>query len=319
MGTLYIDRKDCHIKIDGNALAFYIDGKREGIVPIGPIKRAIFVGNMTLETSVLKKFSELGIKAIFLSGKRLRFCGMLQGRLHYNGLLRLRQYEKTKTDFVSHFSTEIVKRKIESQVCLLTESIQRRHDLRHYLLDAINSLKKRLERFGSDIFTIESLKGLEGSASAIYFSAYTRLFPDSLGFTKRTRRPPLDPVNAMLSLCYTLLHFELVREIEIIGLDPTIGYYHQFDYGRESLACDLVEIFRHEVDRFIWHIFRTRELSADGFSRDPKDNGCYLKKEKRKRFYHIYEEWAKDIRPLLTKEVRSVARSINDSKDTLPE
>jgi CRISPR-associated protein Cas1 len=318
MGTLYIDRKDCHIKVDGNALAFYVNGKREGIVPLEPLKRVIFIGNLTLDTSVLKRFSDLGIKAIFLSGRRLRFCGMLQGSLHNNGLLRLRQYEKAKTDFSRLIASEIVKRKIRSQIDVLTEALKSRHDLRFYLSNAIDSLNKILERLNSS-FTKESLKGIEGSASAIYFNVYTGLFPDSLNFNRRTRRPPLDPVNAILSLCYTLLHFEIVREIEVIGLDPVIGFYHEFDYGRESLACDIVEIFRADVDRFVWNLFRTREFSGDDFSTDNKNGGCYLKKEKRKRFYPLYEEWARGIRPLLTEEVREMARRINDGEDPLPE
>lgn len=319
MGTLYIDRKDCYIKIDGNALAFYVNGKREGIVPIEPLKRVIFIGNMRLDTSVIKRFSEHGIKAIFLSGKRLKFCGMLQGSLHKNGLLRLKQYEKAKSDFAKQFSNGIVKRKIESQINLLKEALESRQDLRFYLLNALNSLKKTLKKIDSAILEIDSLKGIEGSASAIYFNAYTKLFPASLNFSRRTRRPPLDPVNAMLSLCYTLLHFEIVREIEAIGLDPFIGFYHEFEYARESLACDIMEIFRANVDRFVWNIFRTREFFGDDFTKDSKNRGCYLKKEKRKNFYPLYESWAKSIRPLLTEEVRNIAKNISDGEDTILE
>lgn len=209
MGTLYIDRKELHIRLDGQALAFYRDGEREGLVPISPLKRVIVIGNVSIETPVLHKLSNENVSVIFLSGKRLRFCGMLHGRLHNNGILRVKQYEKS----LSLFSIEM-----------------------------------------------ETLRGLEGGASATYFQAYTKLFPESLRFKKRNRRPPEDPVNAMLSLCYTLLHYEIVREIEVIGLDPTIGFYHQFDYGRESLACDLVELYRIDVDRFVWELFREEDI-----------------------------------------------------------
>ena len=95
MGTLYIDRKELYIKLDGNALAFYNNSEREGIVPIKPLKRVVVVGNVTLETPVLHRLSDEGISVIFLSGKRGRFCGMLHGRLHNNGQLRVRQYEKS--------------------------------------------------------------------------------------------------------------------------------------------------------------------------------------------------------------------------------
>lgn len=317
MGTLYIDRKDIHIKLDGNALAFYSNGHKEGIVPLEPVKRVIFVGNITLETSIIKKFTELGISAIFLSGRRLRFSGMVHGRLHNNGIMRLRQYEMAMSEFARECAQEIVARKVKTQLTLLDEALALRHDLRLELTMAIETLKKIVDRLNSESFNIESLKGLEGSASASYFGAYINLFPKSLGFKKRTRRPPRDPVNAMLSLCYTLLHFELVREIEVIGLDPTIGFYHQFEYGRESLACDLVEIFRCDVDRFVWNVFRERTFTADDFYKDTENGGYYLKKQKRKVFYPLYEDWAKHFRQAFIEETRCLARRILDEKDTL--
>ncbi|GAB4534836.1 MAG: CRISPR-associated endonuclease Cas1 [Thermodesulfovibrionia bacterium] len=319
MGTLYIDRKNCHIRLDGNALAFYSNGQKEGIVPIEPVKRVIFIGNMAIETSVLRRFSDMGISAIFLSGRRLRFSGMMHGRLHNNAILRLRQYKKAISGFAREFAQEIVMKKVKSQLVLLKEAIETRHDIRLELTESIKSLEEILKRLYSESFTIESLKGIEGSASAGYFKAYSNLFAESLNFKRRTRRPPLDPVNAMLSLCYTLLHFELVREIEVIGLDPFIGFYHQFEYGRESLACDLVELFRTDADRFVWKIFKDREFTAQDFSKDHEDGGCYLRKNKRKDFYHLYENWARGMRQAFTEEVRILARRLNDEKDTLSE
>ncbi|MBI5194626.1 MAG: CRISPR-associated endonuclease Cas1 [Nitrospirae bacterium] len=317
MGTLYIDRKDLYIKLDGNALSFYNNNEREGMVPIKPLKRVVVVGNVTLETPVLHKLSDEGISVIFLSGKRTRFCGMLHGRLHNNALLRVKQYEKSITPSLE-FSRDIVSMKVTAQADLLRNAMTTRHDLRLPLKTAIDTLEKVIHNITNGD-TIDSIRGYEGGASASYFSAYTRLFPESLRFKNRNRRPPQDPVNAILSLCYTLLHFELVREIEVIGLDPTIGFYHQFEYGRESLACDLVESYRPDVDRFVWDIFRERKFTDRDFSNEDERPGCYLKKESRKRFYPLYEEWAQTMRSKFVEEVRSLARRIMDGQDPLPE
>ena len=319
MGTLYIDRKNIVIKLDGNALAFYANGEREGSVPIKPLKRVIVAGNIMLETSVLHRLATEDISVLFLSGKRQRFCGMLHGRLHNNGLLRVRQYEKSLTSFHKEMAIYIVRKKIISQRQLLVDVIERRPDLRLPLTNAVGVLTHILEKIVRGSPDIESLRGLEGGASASYFSAYITMFPDSLEFKKRNRRPPEDPVNAMLSLCYTLLHYEMVREIEVIGLDPTIGFYHQFEYGRESLACDLVEPYRPDVDRFVWKIFRDRVFTSRDFAEADERPGCYLKKESRKRFYPVYEEWAQNMRPLWIEEVRGLARRIVDGQDTLSE
>jgi len=356
MGTLYIDLKDAHIKLDGNVLAFYSKNEKQGIVPIRPLKRVVIIGNVTIDTLVLRRLAENDISVLFLSGKRGRFCGMLHGRLHNNGILRARQYEKSMekdndgTSFPVKFSMDIVTRKISAQYELLREAMNIRPNLRFPLKRAISILEKVIDRIrglslsiadsrsmqehepiehyqkkgepgyiraaqdaGNDqdnLHVIDTIRGYEGSASAAYFAAYTKLFPPSLNFTRRTRRPPEDPVNAMLSLCYTLVHYEIVREIECIGLDPTIGFYHQFEYGRESLACDLVEIFRPDVDRFVWKIFRERVFAERDFSSGDERPGYYMKKNSRSRFYTLYEEWAKDMRAKFVEEVRSVAKSI---------
>ncbi len=320
MGTLYIDRKDIHIRLDGNALAFYSNGKKEGIVPIAPLKRVIMVGNKVIDTAVLRRLAEQNISVLFLSGKNMKFCGMLHGRLHNNGLLRLRQYEKTTNpDFCLRVTKDIIPQKIESQVEFLKEVIDNKHNKQIREIDfipAIKSLTKCIESI-RDADSIEAIRGFEGGAQAIYFSAYEKLFPAELGFNNRNRRPPLDPVNAMLSLIYTLCHYEVVREIEVIGLDPTISFYHQFEYGRESLACDIVEFFRPSADRFVYELFNKTEFTAQDFSKDNESGGCYLKKQSRKRFYILYEEWAKRLRPQITEKVRILVRSIMDGKEPL--
>src|SRR3989304_826977 len=319
MGTLYIDRKELHIKLDGQALAFYSNGKREGIVPINPFKRGIMVGNIVIETSVLHRLSDEGISVLFLSGKRLRFRGMVHGRLHNNGILRVKQYEKSLSPVSLEIAVDIVKRKVEGQKVFLLNVRESRSDLRFPMTNAAGIFEKKLGTLNTKEIKMETLRGLEGGASATYFSAYTKIFPESLSFKKRNRRPPKDPVNAMLSLCYTLLHYENVREIEVIGLDPTIGFYHQFEYGREALACDLVELYRTDVDRFVWGIFRERQFTVRDFSQGDERPGCYLKKESRTRFYPLYEEWAKDLRPKLVNEVRTLATRIMDGQDIIPE
>ncbi len=319
MSTIYIDRKDVHVKLDGNALAFYAGGERQGVVPIHPLERVVIVGNVLIETPVLHRLADERTGVIFLSGKKLVFRCMLHGRLHNNGILRVRQYEKSLTDFAPVTARDLVLRKIKGQRDFLDEARAGRPDLRLELTTAINVLEKVYGTVQEETAGIERLRGMEGGASASYFAAFTTMFPESLDFNRRDRRPPGDPVNALLSLCYTMLHFEMVREIGMIGLDPVIGFYHQFDYGRESLACDLVEPYRPDVDRLVWELFRGRVFASRDFAEDDERPGCYLKKEARKRFYPAYEEWAKAMRPFWTEEARTLARRIMNGQDPLSE
>jgi hypothetical protein len=125
-----------------------------------------------------------------------------------------------------------------------------------------------------------SLRGLEEAGAAAYFEGFADLLPDRLKFSGRNRRPPRDPVNAMLSLGYTLLHAEAVLALYGAGLDPFIGFYHGLDFGRESLACDLVEPLRVEVDQHALMLFRSEKLRPEDFS--TTESGCLLGKAGRR-------------------------------------
>lgn len=316
MGTLYIDRKDVEIRSDGGAIAFYTNGRREGVAPIKPFKRVVICGKVTIDSTVLHKLADANISVLFLSGKSLRFRGALHGKLHKNGLLRLRQYEKALTGFPLEWSVILVRGKVTAALELLLEAGDARPDRRREMLKGVGVLEGVLESLDeSPRCAKDRLRGLEGGAAAAYFSAYTSLFPPSLEFSGRKRRPPTDPVNAILSLTYTLLHWEVVREIEVIGLDPTIGFYHDFDYGRESLACDLIEPLRPLADRWIWKLFRERYFTARDFSEGDERPGCYLKKGGRKEFYLLYEQWVGDMRSMIRENVRGLARIVGGSGD----
>lgn len=316
MSTVFIDRKDIEMRVDGNSITFYSKGKREGNLPIAPLKRIVIVGNIKIETSVFYKLIKKGITVTFLTG-RLKYSGTLTGPMHNNGLLRVKQYEKSLNEFAGLFSAELINKKIISQRDFIYEMKEIKPILSMHIDKALTIIERIMTNINTNTPSIESLRGIEGSASSLYFSLYSKLFPESLKFKRRVKRPPKDSVNAMLSLCYTMLHFEIVREIQLIGLDPTIGFYHQFEYGRESLACDLVERFRVSVDRFVYELFKDKHIISRDFMEDSETGAIYLKKAGRKKFYPLYEQWAQQQRPLWREEVQSLARRILEEKDII--
>lgn len=316
---MYLDRKGAELRLDGGALAVYVNGERDGSIPLAPVDRVVVIGRQTIETAVLHRLAEQGVAVVFLSGRTQAFRGRLAGRLHNHARLRLAQYAARQGALAHRLATEWITAKLDEQAALLREAAAARLDQRAVLLRAAEIIgDTRAKAAGAG--TSERLRGLEGGAASAYFGALPSVFPPSLGFEGRERRPPRDPVNALLSLTYTLAHWEWVRECELIGLDPLVGFYHEVEYSRESLACDLLEPFRPVVDRWVWGLFRDRRFESRDFASDQDRPGCSLKKSARGRFYAAYEEWIAPRRSRMRDVVEALARRIlSDGEDALPE
>jgi CRISPR-associated protein Cas1 len=179
------------------------------------------------------------------------------------------------------------------------------------LTNALDTLARLQARIAVDSGALDrdTLTGLEGAGAAAYFRAYATLFADSLEFSRRRRRPPPDPVNVCLSLGYTLLHHEAVREIQVVGLDPLLGFLHVPERGRESLASDLVEPLRPHVDEWVWRNFAERLLRREHFSLE-KGGACLMGKTGRQRFYDGFEPLAAGLRRLLRRTARNLAADL---------
>lgn len=138
--------------------------------------------------------------------------------------------------------------------------------------------------------SIDSLRGIEGTAAARYFQGLAGMVPAGFGFDGRNRRPPRDPVNALLSFGYVLVGNELQALLDAMGFDPYLGFYHQIDYGRPSLALDLLEEFRAAlVDRFSAGLLNLGILRPEDFGETP-EKGRILRREAMKTYFACYEK-----------------------------
>jgi CRISPR-associated protein Cas1 len=201
--------------------------------------------------------------------------------------------------------------KLRSQSRFLRQALQRRPDCRKPLWDGIEQIQRACAGIGraeEGASTVQRLRGIEGAAAASYFSAFAPLFPADLAFAGRNRRPPKDPVNAALSLGYTLLHFEAVNACHAAGLDPYVGFYHEPAYHRESLAADLIEPLRASVDAWVWRLFAERDLRGESFVQE--EGGCLLKKHGREVFYARYELFIRPLRCRLRRHCLLIARRL---------
>jgi len=300
MSSLYLDRKDLAVKLDGQALALYEAGQKKGTVPLHLLDRVIVRGNIQLESRVLGALTQRNIGFLVLSGRSTEATAMLSGKSHGDALRRLGQYRMSLSDEARRpLAKWLVLAKLRGQQRLLQDALAVRPDLRKPLTGALNTLQGIGGTLRGDAFSVSlsELRGYEGSAAAACFGAYRHLFAESLNFAGRKKRPPPDPVNACLSLGYTLLHYDAVRACHWTGLDPMLGFYHDVSFGRDSLACDLMEPLRPFMDKWVWHLFRERRLRAEHFSDDK--GRCLLNKEGRQRFYGFYESQVGSARRLL--------------------
>lgn len=312
MATLYLDRKDLELRHEGQHLCLYENGNRRGTVPLQQVERIVMRGRATVTTGALGLLAEAGVALLVLSGRQGRSAAILQGRLHGDTRRRIAQYgwyadEQARVPW----ARRLVALKLRSQRVFLQKLLQARPDHRCVLQASARQIGETLSGLLTADETALSptrLNGIEGAAAAAYFAAFTRVFPPSLDFTDRNRRPPRDPVNAALSLGYTLLHFEAVQACYLNGLDPYIGFYHEPAHRRESLAADLIEPLRVHIDRWVWRLFADRELRVEDFI---VDNGaCLLKKEGRTLFYARYETVAPPLRRLLRRYGLVVVRRL---------
>ncbi len=310
MTSLYVDRRGVTLKADGEALVFYENDERVGTVPLAPLSRVYLRGDVTLSSSLLGKLGERGIGVVVLSGRKAEPT-MLLARPHNDAARRVAQYRLSQdAGFCLRFSRNIVAAKLRSQAAFLAERRDEDPRSRYVLTHSLQRLENAITSVNEQT-SVGSLRGLEGAGAAAYFEGFGDLLPERLKFKTRNRRPPKDPVNATLSLAYTLLHAETVMALYGAGFDPFVGFYHALDFARESLACDVVEPLRVEVDRHLLGLFRSEKLRADNFSM--ADGACLLGKAGRTCFYAEWEPLAERLRKRLAETMADVAAALGQA------
>ncbi|MEE6075731.1 CRISPR-associated endonuclease Cas1 [Avibacterium paragallinarum] len=314
MSSLYIDRKGIEIKLNSEALACYENGERVGTIPLAPIDRVYLKGNVKLQASLLAKFGEKGIGIICLSGRK-NTPTLFIPQPHNDAQRRIAQYQLSQNElFCLVYAKNVVLAKLITQKNWLWEAISKRPDKKDKLIKKVSELDSLISRVNEQP-DLPALRGIEGRAAAVYFSALSQYLPPALDFQGRNRRPPRDPFNAGLSLCYTMLHAEAVLCAYSAGLDPYIGFYHSLDYGRESLACDLIEPLRPLVDNWLLGCFRREELRADHFT--TTQEGCFLGKAGRVHFYQAYEKVIAEWRKILTENCYDLSKLFKEHQSNV--
>ena len=287
MATLYLERSSMEIEVENETIVLRENGTLLQRIPCRLVDRIVVTADLSLQVGALRRLGRAGI-GVFLPASRSGADVLLwpaETRAGTRKLGQARIYMDARQR--QAWAARVVRGKVQGQMGVLRALESRRPEKGFELAKGREQLSGALGRLRGGALEIPSLLGVEGAASAAYFQAFGCAFAPGLHFRGRTRRPPRDPVNAVLSLGYTLLYHGALEAILAAGLEPSFGFLHEPAPGRSALACDLMEPFRPKVDWEIWKMWNERVLRAESFS--VNQGACLLGKAGRRNFYGAFE------------------------------
>ena len=285
MDTLYVTEPGACVRREGQRFSVWKGKQRLASVAAFDVAQVVLFGNVSVTPAALFEALRKGVDLVLLS-RTGTYRGRLVGPDRQNVILRQMQFRRYEDDaFRLDAARAFVRGKVRNMRTLLMRWGRRR---RVDMASAAHRLRFLGER-ASRVDSPESLRGIEGAATALYFQGYREFMPAAFRFKTRNRRPPKDPANAMLSFGYALLAGDIESAVYRVGLDPYMGYLHLVDYGRPSLALDLMEEFRPViVDALVLDLLAHGRMHPGDF--ESRDGGVFLAGEGRKRYIAAYQE-----------------------------
>lgn len=280
MSILFVDDDKAKIGISGNRLRVsYADGLNKEI-PMELIDNVGLLGNPQMTTQAIQSCLQRGIPVTFFS-KGGKYFGRLLSTGHVNTERQRLQCSLYETPFALDLAKRIISAKIKNQIVVLQRYERSKGITDQPYLQAMESCRQHLDNCS----TVEEVMGHEGRAAREYFLGLAKTIEEEFIFHGRSRRPPLDEFNSLLSLGYSVLLNVLYNAIEVKGLNPYFGFIHKDREKHPTLASDLMEAWRPViVDSLVMSMINGHEIHKDDFYIDQENPGCYLTKSGLKVF-----------------------------------
>lgn len=286
LNTLYVTSADAYLALDGENIVIRKEEAEVFRLPLHNLEGIVTFGYTGASPALMGACAKRGIDLCFMT-QHGRFLARVTGEVRGNVLLRKEQYRVSDSEAQSlDIARNMIAGKLHNSRQVLGRAL-RDHALR---IDEsrIRDASRRIQESGASLQgcdCLDSLRGVEGEAAARYFGVLDELIlqqKDDFSFRERTRRPPTDPLNAMLSFVYTLLANDTAAALETVGLDPYVGFLHRDRPGRASLALDLMEELRPIMaDRFVLSLINKREVNIRGFTQ--RENGAVVMDDKTRK------------------------------------
>lgn len=291
LNTLFVTTEDTWLAKEGECVELRLDGKTLGKIPVHTLQSIVCFGRISCSQYLLEHCAERGVSVTWLTGNG-RFMAAMQGPTTGNVLLRRAQYRLADSPESSAESARffIIGKVANCRTVLLRQA---RNADEPALNEAIKKLGKLLRRLALS-HDLQTVRGMEGDAARIYFEVFPLLikkeFRGAMRFEGRSRKPPRDETNCLLSFFYALLANDVRSALEGVGLDPAVGFLHRERPGRPSLALDLMEEFRpYLADRLALTLVNRRQITNSDFVRT-EVGGFILKDKARKEVLTAWQE-----------------------------
>jgi len=309
LNTLFITSPESYLSRDGENVVVKIENKERFRIPVHNIEGIVSVGFMGASPSLMALCAERKVALSFISESG-RFLGRVSGPVSGNVLLRRKQYRIADN---KEQSLELSKLFVAGKLANTKSVLQRamRDHSEHINITVLEESIRKLvfkQKQAMNAGDANELRGYEGESAMSYFSVFNHLIlHQKVDFRMegRNRRPPLDNVNAMLSFAYTLLLHEVRSALEIVGLDPCVGFLHVDRPGRQSLALDLMEEFRPILaDRLVLSLINRKQVCVNGFVKQPA-GGVLMNDVTRKEIITAWQKRKQEemIHPFLKERV----------------
>lgn len=290
--TIYVLTQDSYVYHRNENICLSVGGEEKAMIPASQVDAIVFFGKNTFSTSLLGFCGEKNITVSFLDMFG-HFEGRLCGRVSGNVLLRKRQYDSlSNRQFCESFVCNILYGKLlNSKNVLMRHARNEKNAEKSAFLysgaEILSGCAEQLEQCPD----VDAMRGVEGAAANAYFSRFDTMLSGTHGFRfeSRSRRPPENEVNAVLSFVYTQLMHDVCAALETVGLDPAAGYLHTLRPGRLSLALDLMEELRAPLcDRIVLTLLNRGQLSPSHFEK--QNDGVFLNDKGRRIVLSAWRE-----------------------------
>jgi len=288
MKIAFIDKKQTEIRVEKTALR--VDEQK---IPLRLLDVVVVGTSCSLESKDMVKMTKEGITLLLLSARGDEMAIVYSARSK-NAELKLEQYQAQSRALMiaKYFITQKVKRHTE-------------HLAKHGKVLDISKVLEKIE----NTKRIQTLLGVEGSFSKRYFTHYFKRFPKNLHLGKRSKNPPLDEVNSMLSFFYMLVHNLITVRLLAHGFEPSIGFMHQPFRSHDALSSDFMELFRADINEFVLGLFESKKLKKSDFT---KTHGIYLKYDTRRRIWGDFQKFNQTLQLQLEKEIALIKKMIKE-------